>query len=653
MRVETDYGYWATEEDGDSWSSPKFFPDASTAAEVALPRPEQGWSAVSLMKAVKGDKGPFAAAVRAALTQIKDQISAAKSEAGLGGKVYQYGISAIYDEELVVSQMLAGHRYQNELVAIERDRREKLIELQLPFLRAGLDERLAELEEQIDALRSEAKRANSRERSKQAGDKKALNAALRPLKEEKKGLFAERKQALKAIRESEELQAAFAECDREAEQKVRDARAATAAFWGTYLLAEAAVKAAKSKPELRFHRWDGSGTVAVQIQGGMTASEVFGDDSRVRIEPVDPVAWDDRAPRGDRRRACRTTLSLRVGSEGRDPVWARFRMHMHRPLPEGAQVKWVKVHRQRVGSGFRWLCDITVICKSDKPATVGPEAAIDWGWRLVPGGLRVATLVERDRQDPLMPLATEYFVLPQTILDRLRKVEDLQSIRKKSFNAQVLLLQAWLNERKELPEWILEATEHIHAWKAPGRLARVALEWREKRFDGDAEAYERLEAWRKQDKHLWDWEANLRDKVLRRRREIYRGWAKRICERYQRISVEKLDLREFDRLKPVEMDDGSDAGARKYRRDAALSVLRLALKDAAAARKVEIVERDPAWTTRACSACGVVDETWDPASQIRHRCPACGVDWDQDVNAAINLLNAGLAPETPEALATV
>lgn len=657
MRIDTDHGHWAAHsEDGSTWSSPVFHPlDPGDDWLPANKWPSRGWSAVSIAKSLKGDKSEIADSIRGGLAQIKDQIAQAKAAAGLGGRVYQYGISAVYDEELVVSQMLAGHRYQNELIAIERDRRAKRTELQLPYLRPGLDERLAEIEEQIEALRSEAKRANSRERSKQAGDKKALNAAMKPLKAERKELFAERKEALKAIRESEELQAAFAEADAEADGRVKTARATTEAYWGTYLLAEAAVQAAKKKPELRFHRWDGSGSVAVQIQGGMTAGEVFGDDNRVRIAPVDPVAWDERAPRGERRRACRTTLSLRVGSDGRDPVWARFRLHMHRPLPEDAQIKWVKVHRQRVGSGYRWLCDITVICRSDKPATRGGEAAIDLGWRLVPGGMRVATLVAREPNVGQIPLATEYLVLPQDILDRLRKVEDLQSIRKKAFNAQALLLKAWIDAQEEVPEWLSEATRYLPQWKAPGKLARVALDWRERRFEGDADAYERLEAWRKQDKHLWDWESNLRDKVLRRRREIYRVWAKSVCERYEKLVVEKLDLRAFDRRKPVEADDGADAAAREHRRDAALSTLRLALKEAAAARKVEIIERDPAWTTRACSACGVVDETWDPAAAIRHSCPGCGVEWDQDVNAALNLLNASgdVMPETPEVLAPV
>jgi hypothetical protein len=298
------------------------------------------------------------------------------------------------------------------------------------------------------------------------------------------------------------------------------------------------------------------------------------------------------------------------------------------------------VHRQRVGSGFRWLCDVTVICRSDKPATTGPDAAIDLGWRMVPGGLRVATLVDRTSHDPMAPLATEYLVLPDAVLDRIRKIEDLQSIRKKSFNAQLLLVKTWLDQQEQIPEWLAEATEYLHQWKSERRLAVLTFRWRDQRFEGDAEAYERLEAWRKQDKHLWDWEANLRDKVLRRRREIYRVWAKSICQRYGRIALEKMDLRDFDRRKQVESDDGSDAAARKHRRDPALSTLRLAIKEAAAARKVTVVDCDPAWTTRGCSSCGVVDETWDPKEVIRHRCQACGVEWDQDVNAAINLLRA-------------
>lgn len=115
MRVDNGYGHWAAHsEDGTTWSSPVFHPaDPSTEWLPANKWPGRGWSAVSVAKALKGNKSALADAVRSGLAQIKDQIARAKADAGLGGKVYQYGISAVYDEELVVSQMLAGHRYQS------------------------------------------------------------------------------------------------------------------------------------------------------------------------------------------------------------------------------------------------------------------------------------------------------------------------------------------------------------------------------------------------------------------------------------------------------------------------------------------------------------------------------------------------------------
>lgn len=557
-------------------------------------------------------------------------------------RVYQYGISAVHDEQAVVAQMLAGHRYQNKLVEIERARRDARNMLCAQYLRPGLDERLLAIEAELEALTAHARKANSEARSK-AGDKSALRAAMKPLKDERKELRAERREAMRQIRENEGLQEQFAGIDQAANAAVKAARATTEAYWGTYLLAEDAMKAAKKKPELRFHRWDGQGSVGVQIQNGMLTSEVFSQDTRIRVEPVDPAAWGPS--RSARRKACITTLWLRIGSQGprnTEPVWARFRMHMHRPLPVGL-VKRVNVHRRRIGARFRWFVDFVVDCSRQLPDTVGPAAAVDIGWRKLDAGLRVAMLRHGRTNEEL--------ILPQEFLDRLRKVRELQSIRKLNFNGIIKRLREWIPTCPDVPEWMREAYAHMHAWKAYGRLVKLAQQWRVERFAGDEEVFAEVEAWRRQDKHLWDWEANQHKRTLLRRREIYRCWSADVCSRFSRVIIEDMDLREFAERPPVEEDTGEDAAARVYRHDAALSELRLALADAASARGVQIVPLDPAWTTRTCHSCGQV--TYIDPMVLVTTCE-CGRSWDQDVNAAINLLASGLgAADSQAALATV
>ena len=46
------------------------------------------------------------------------------------------------------------------------------------------------------------------------------------------------------------------------------------------------------------------------------------------------------------------------------------------------------------------------------------------------------------------------------------------------------------------------------------------------------------------------------------------------------------------------------------------------------------------YTTATCHVCGTA-EVWDQAAHVMHRCGQCGALWDQDHNAAINLLARG------------
>ncbi|MGE0493302.1 MAG: zinc ribbon domain-containing protein [Vulcanimicrobiota bacterium] len=559
-------------------------------------------------------------------------------------KIYEYGISAVYDGEAVEAQMLAGHRYRNELVAIERQRREAYSAIMAEHVaREGdLIERLAATEAAIDARRTELKRANAATRSK--GDKAEAQAAIKALREEAKALRGEIREAKARLRENEDVQAQVAEVNEAAAQAVRDARAATPTFWGTYLHFEAAVQAAKKKPTPpKFHRWDGSGVVSVQIQGHMTTEEVYGQDTRVRVEPVDPRAWDDSVPRGERTRLCRTTLSLRIGSQGRDPIWARFRLHVHRPLPPG-RVKWVKVFRRRIASNYRWVAQFTVDEQPQHlPAAKWGPVAIDLGWRIVDGGLRVATAVDEAGQ-------VDYLILPDAILDRIRRVDSLRAIRDRNFNEARDLLAGWLKTTREVPEWLLETCEHVAQWRSINRLAGLVLRWADNRFPGDEEIFAQLEAWRcwAGDKHLWHWEANLRDKVLRRRRDLYRCWAKRIAETYGTVILEAFDLRQLQRHAAPEDEKGESQAHRLNQRVAAVSELREALEYAVKRQGGEVVKLNPAWSTKACHNCGVIAEGWDPGRQVRHQCSHCGAAWDQDVNACRNLLR-GSSVEMVEA----
>ncbi len=553
--------------------------------------------------------------------------------------VWQYGLTHMrtWRDERVDQQILLGHRYQNELIAVELRRRERRAEVELGFLDPALEPRRVELEEQIEALRDQAKKLNKAARGNVV-DKKALTTAMKPLKAELKEVRQAIRDARKAIRESEEAQALFATIDSDAHADLlryrEDYSKNQGLYWGTYLLSEAAVQAASKKPTLRFRRWTGEGSIGVQIQGGMSVEELLScEDTRAQVVPPDPAAWDESTPKSARRRLCRTKMRLRIGSDGREPIWAEFPVAMHRPFPDGATIKAIRVHRRLNANKMEWNVDFTLNVEPS-PVRVGATAAIDLGWRRVHEGLRVATLSDEDG-------AVKDLIMPDRIIDAFRNADSIKSIRDKAFEAFKLQFRGLLPET--VPEWFAERTETFSSWRSRRRVYGLFAHWRGFRFKGDEAAFACCETWYHQDKHLDQWAVRKLRKTCRERKNLYRNWAAEIGDRYGRVILEKMDLREFAKLPEVE--DEKAVQAREYRSMAAVSELRQAIRNAVMMRGGTVEEVDPAYTTVACHNCGTID-SWDPAKEVSHRCSGCGETWHQDVNAAKNMLLAasGAAP---------
>ena len=227
---------------------------------------------------------------------------------------------------------------------------------------------------------------------------------------------------------------------------------------------------------------------------------------------------------------------------------------------------------------------------------------------------------------------------------RWQKARDLQSIRATNFDAIVLRLAGWLAGR-ELPDWLTERTKTLRQWRSQGRLAAVVIQWRAERFDGDAEIFAEVEAWRKQDKHLWEWEHNQRRKAIAWRENVYRQFAAMLSRRYRVVCLEATDWRHFMRKVAAEEDGQGGAGAQRYLRIASPGQLSRLLAE----RFAEVVRVDPKHTTQRCHVCGELAQ-FDAATSLHTKCRHCGAEWDQDYNAARNLLGAASGPvpqETP------
>ena len=583
-------------------------------------------------------------------------------------RVIRFGLLPPHENAVFVNeQMYLGHRYGNDMTAIERARREAVREIEkaagnIPVMEA----RLKAAEEEVEALLKALKeaRGKTRSRSETAGQ----TTALREARARRAEVGRELRKARNSIRKDPGICAAKMEIngskDDERGEKggragraKRGARAISGLGWGVYSRVEARADAARKAIDKhglydgllpndpRFSRWNGDGFVGAQqlTDGGITLAEATsGEDSRVQILPGVKVkqVWDPPArayqsvhcerPNGTKKDY--RTLHIRLG-KGASATWCAWPMFCHRPIPDGAVIKEVVVFRKMRGPREEWYATITVDVANDlREHAPSGAVAVDLGWRLMEDGIRVGTWRGTDG-------ATGEVKLSQTMLRVLSKGASLRAIRDKNLDVVRASLTAWLDTAPPLPAWFAKIVSHLHSWKSPARLSGLAHRWAKERFDGDDLAYALVEAWRYRDHHLWCYEDGTRARALRRRKQQYRIEAKQLAARYHTVVLEKFDLSEMAERPETgtASDKGNDDAARAQRQLVAPSELRLCLIHAFA----EMAQVPAENTTRLCHACGLID-TFDAKSSVeRHPpCPGCGAEWDQDANAAINMLRS-------------
>lgn len=225
--------------------------------------------------------------------------------------------------------------------------------------------------------------------------------------------------------------------------------------------------------------------------------------------------------------------------------------------------------------------------------------------------------------------------IPQSVLGRLLKSEDLRSIRDRMFNLAKDLLSAWLKARGSAPEWMGDRVTHVHAWGSPGRMVTLLNLWKEQPEAAEP-VYAWLTHWYHRNRHLWQWEAGARRKALLHRREEFRKAAAKLAETYETLVIEKLDLSKLARRALPEAVDNMTKASRYQRTVTSPSELRQVLVNAFRTRGGKVVEVACAYTTADCSWCSHRN-TWESTEALLQTCDGCGRTWDQDLNAARNL----------------
>lgn len=559
--------------------------------------------------------------------------------------------------EVIEEQLTLAHRYRNALVALERRRRAMVHHALVQAMPTGVawEATVAMLEAMLESHRDVLARQHAKKRRREiSAEAKAIAAILKQALREARGHH----RALRRLAAGKGLDAddhthqmlhhcqltaqdaseALHQVDEAIHAERKRLRANCGLYWGNYLAVEQGMQAARSGPPPRFRRYDRQGKLAVQIQHGMSPEELHSlQDPRLQLEApkVDDLG---RIYRRHRRVLCR----FRIGSVGREPLWAELPVIMTRPLPYDSRVKWAYLKRERVATHLYWYLELVLSRDKGWPK---PDAAqtgivgIDPGYRRRPHGLRVMYWLGDDHQGSEL-------VLPEEWLQKWSWVFELAALRKRRMNAIVADLVRWVKDHGR-PAWWPEDTRTLARWCSPAQLAALTLQWRREHADEAPDMLARLEAWRKMDKRQYEEQEHLRRHLIDARDDLYRKTALALRRRYQTAVIEDTDWEALARREEAEEVRRLPAIVGRYRQIAAPSRLTQILREAFA----EVLDAPSGYSTQRCSICGRLmgitrrDGTYVPPdnASLEIRCPWDHTLHDQDANAARNFRDAGPA----------
>lgn len=528
-------------------------------------------------------------------------------------RVYRYGCPYWAEfGDAAMGQLRLAHELRNKLVEIEHAHAEAVREVwaRCPSVAASAGH-VDQAQERLAALRGRAKaeRVTDRATTARQGTTAELRAARLGLKTAKAALREAKNAAfvdgdLFAVASDERRKAikvTYAEFSQE-----------RGLFWATYndvaAHHETALRRVKQarqegrKAELRFHRWTGEGTLAVQLQRqagdpARTPALIASGTGKWRnvaiLAPwISPAEWDEM-PRPLRCKARLGELRARAGGD----ACLVLPVIVHRPIPEDAEISDIRVTRRTIAGKSRISVAVTCLLPAPAPSAGGTVTAVRLSWASAGDGwLRVARIASSRPLPPvpasLAPLvrvspdgtAAEMHFSPEwrALLDRDAGIRSYRDQETDDLRAEVV---AALEADPALAASLDVPPSHVARWRAPRRFARLCGMWPQ-----DHPLAARLESWRKRDRHLWSFESNERDQAIARRRDAYRNLAAWLCRCSRQVVLHGLDLASLKRVPGVGAEDGEQARhGRAQLQMVAPGELRSAIEAAASRLGVEVI----------------------------------------------------------------
>lgn len=143
--------------------------------------------------------------------------------------------------------------------------------------------------------------------------------------------------------------------------------------------------------------------------------------------------------------------------------------------------------------------------------------------------------------------------------------------------------------------------------------------------------------------------ARVYETVENRRDDFLHKWSNYYVQNYDRIAVEKLNIKEMlEQQKPVGMTRKTKRGMNRNTLDAAWGKARTFLTYKAERAGCQFVAVDPAYTTQDCFRCG--NRVKKNLNERTHNCQVCGYTTSRDMNSALQIRKRafGIGWGTPE-----